>query len=74
MDILQRSGSRLLFLTAELFEEGIIEERHKRRLKCKYKLDESCSFWSFIIVVKILWNDEPLLNATKNISDSTLLK
>ena len=33
---LQRSGSRLLFLTAELFEEGIIEEKHKRLLKRKY--------------------------------------
>ena len=34
MDLLQRSGSRLLFLTAELYEEGIIDDKHKRRLKC----------------------------------------
>ena len=34
-NLLQRSGSRLLYLTAELFEEGMIEDSHKRLLKCK---------------------------------------
>ena len=37
MDLLQRSGSRLLFVTSELFDEGKIDEQHKRLLKCKYK-------------------------------------
>jgi len=35
MDVLQRSGSRLLYLTSELFEEGKINEKHKRLLKRK---------------------------------------
>ena len=35
MDLLQRSGSRLLFLTAELYDEGRISEHHKHLVKHK---------------------------------------
>ena len=86
MDLLQRSGSRLLFVTSELFDEGKIDEQHKRLLKCKYYTQSHSNnlgqanligtvFVSLLrALVKILHNDSNLLQAAEHISDSNELK
>jgi len=56
MELLQRSGSRLLFLTAELFEEGRISEYHKHLVKHKIFINDPNLFQAVQVI-----QDEDLL-------------
>ena len=74
VSVLKRPGSRLLYLTAELYEQGLITENQKVLLKRKSPLLLSWSADRQCWTDRILQNDTNLMSAAEVIVDSNVLK
>ena len=73
MEILKNPTSKLLFITAELYQERSIDDAQKRSLKgkhCSHYMKKKRLMWfSSLCAERIFLNDKNLIAAANNITD-----